>query len=109
MYLSHSSRLQSGSMPSKFLIVGAAGVATMRASSTYAIPLISPRAAGHRPSSTARTSSRKISSPSPRTIASIHGASFSTCWYMNVPWMPPRTVTAPGCISLAIFSSRSAV
>ena len=45
----------------------------------------------------------------PRTIASIHGASASTCAYMKVACTPPRTVTAFGWISFAIFKSSSAL
>ena len=52
------------------------------------------RPAGHWPASIARISSRKISSPSPRTITSIQGASESTCLYMKVAWIPPSTRTA---------------
>jgi hypothetical protein len=50
-----------------------------------------------------------ISSPSPRTIASIQGASASTCRYMKVACTPPSTVTAFGSTSFDIFSTRSAV
>ena len=61
------------------------------------------------PSSTARTRFRNTCSPSPRTTASIQGASFSTCGYMKVPWMPPSTVTTFGSRSLASFSRPSAL
>lgn len=73
------------------------------------MPRTLPRSAAQAPSSTARTKFRKTCSPSPRTTASIHGASFSTCGYMKVPWMPPSTVTMPGFTSLATCSSRSAL
>ena len=47
--------------------------------SVKAMPLIVWRVWAHSPDSMARTTSMRISSPSPRTIASIQGASVSTC------------------------------
>src|SRR6056297_2968672 len=48
------------------------------------MPLICLRSVYQRPSSTARTKSRNTSSPSPRTMASIWGASDRTCLNMKV-------------------------
>ena len=73
------------------------------------MPRTLPRSRPKLPSSTARTRFRNTCSPSPRTTASIQGASFSTCGYMKVPWMPPSTVTMAGFTSLAICSSPSAL
>ncbi len=104
---------QSGRIVSRSAIGGSASVAstffsTAAASSRKAMPRTLWRSRAQRPSSTARTKFRNTASPSPRTTASIHGASASTCGYMKVPWMPPSTVTMAGSISLAHCSVASA-
>ena len=91
-------------------MAGSAGVATTASSAAAkAMPFTALRSRAKLPSSTARTRFRTTCSPSPRTTASIQGASFSTRGYMKVPWMPPSTVTMAGSSSLAICSSRSAL
>ncbi len=109
MYLLQSRIDQSGLMAAMSLTVAAAAVATIWSPSRKARPLMEERAAGQRPSRIALISSVQISSPSPRTMTSTHGASLSTCLYMKVACTPPRTRTAFGTVSAAMRSTSSAL
>lgn len=108
LYWLQSSTSQSGLIEAMSLIVSAASVATTASPSRKARPLMARASCGQRPSLIAVNSSTAISSPSPRTITSMWGASASTCWYMKVAWMPPSTRTARGTVSAATSSTRSA-
>lgn len=96
MYLDQSRIPQSGVRPSRSWMGGWAGVATIRSSSRNAIPRMDSRSWKKRPDATERTRFATISSPSPRTMTSIQGASDRTCSYMKVACTPPRTVTVSG-------------
>jgi hypothetical protein len=81
------------------LIVGAAGVATISRRRMIGEALDVGTRLGEACRRRGAHHLDEISSPSPRTIRSTQGASLSTCLYMKVAWMPPRTRRA-GCVLL---------
>jgi hypothetical protein len=91
MYFDHSSSDQSGLIPSMSLTVVGRGRRHDLVALHEGEALDLSAASGQAPSAMARISSTMISSPSPRTMTSIQGASLRTCLYMKVAWMPPRT------------------